>query len=161
MHGVIAWCGFFGAWLLFAGPVYQAALELHEQDIEEEQLAAAREGVRIRPISPWWWLLPPVRYWLGRRRAREYREAMLRALADEHLNSLVRFLDKANGWLLVALGGLLIAAKETGELVEYHHWPTVLFWVLLVVMAALCALYTVARMRRSHDILTTRDQRQP
>lgn len=27
VHELIAWCGFLGAWLLFAGPIYQAALE--------------------------------------------------------------------------------------------------------------------------------------
>jgi hypothetical protein len=31
VDGVIAWCGFVGAWLLVAGPIYQAALELPER----------------------------------------------------------------------------------------------------------------------------------
>jgi hypothetical protein len=28
MEQLVAWAGFFGAWLLFAGPLYQANLEL-------------------------------------------------------------------------------------------------------------------------------------
>ena len=49
---------------------------------------------------------------------------------------LVRFINKATGWLYVALGALLIAVKETWELVEYNEWPTWLFWVLIVADAA-------------------------
>ncbi len=30
MEHLIAWAGFLGAWLLVAGPVYQAALELRQ-----------------------------------------------------------------------------------------------------------------------------------
>jgi hypothetical protein len=54
MDGVIAWCGFFGAWLLVAGPVYQAALELQEQDIERERLQEATAQVPAPdPVSAW------------------------------------------------------------------------------------------------------------
>ena len=30
----IAWSGFLSAWLLVAGPIYQAAIELEEEDVE-------------------------------------------------------------------------------------------------------------------------------
>jgi hypothetical protein len=29
---LVAWCGFFGAWFLVAGPIYQAALEAVRDD---------------------------------------------------------------------------------------------------------------------------------
>jgi hypothetical protein len=34
MNQVIAWAGFLGAWLLVAGPLYQGALELREEDVD-------------------------------------------------------------------------------------------------------------------------------
>ena len=46
MHELILWSGFFGAWLLVAGPLYQAALELSEEDISRDDMA----GVE-RPLS--------------------------------------------------------------------------------------------------------------
>jgi hypothetical protein len=48
VHELIAWCGFFGAWFLVAGPVYQAALELEEEGLERDTFA---------PRSPGWWVL--------------------------------------------------------------------------------------------------------
>ena len=42
MNQVIAWAGFLGAWLLVAGPLYQGAIELREEEVD-------REGSRHRP----------------------------------------------------------------------------------------------------------------
>ncbi|WP_285503614.1 hypothetical protein [Actinokineospora sp. NBRC 105648] len=154
MHTLIAWCGFFGAWLLVAGPVYQAALELHEQDVERDQLAAAMQDAGPVPrVSPWWWLLPPVRYWRQRKVNRAYRKAFMAALSAEQIDVLVTFINKATAWLFVGLGGLLIATKETYELAEHHEWPTAVFWVLVVVMVVLCLLNTAARMHRTKDVV--------
>ena len=59
MHELILWCGFLGAWLLVAGPLYQAAQELDEQEFSREELATAatRSEAGDRP-SAWWWLIP-------------------------------------------------------------------------------------------------------
>ena len=63
MNQVIAWVGFLGAWLLVAGPLYQGAIELVEEDIDREAIAETTASVpRPDPPSPWWWLLPPVMY---------------------------------------------------------------------------------------------------
>jgi hypothetical protein len=40
MNQVIAWVGFLGAWLLVAGPLYQGALELREEEVDREGIAA-------------------------------------------------------------------------------------------------------------------------
>jgi hypothetical protein len=70
VDGVIFWCGYVGAWLLVAGPIYQAALELQEQDIERDRIQQVTAQVPApAPVSAWWWLLPPVRYLLAQRRS--------------------------------------------------------------------------------------------
>jgi hypothetical protein len=151
VEGFIAWCAFLGGWLLFAGPVYQAALELDEQHIDQEDVhAVAASVVQPPPVSAWWWLIPPVGYLLSRRRSDRYRKAVMAAMSTEQMKQFLAFVNKATGWLMVAGGALLIAAKETWILVDHYEWPVWVFWGLAVVMATLGALYTAARMSRSH-----------
>src|SRR5262245_46427725 len=77
MDQVIDWAGFLGAWLLVAGPLYQGALELREEDVDREGLEASKARVpRPESPSPWWWLLPPVFYLIRRNRSRAYRQAV-------------------------------------------------------------------------------------
>jgi hypothetical protein len=159
VHELIAWCGFLGAWFLVAGPVYQAALELEEESIERDEFADIARTLGPPPrVSPWWWLLPPVAYLLRRGRGRAYRRAVTNAMSRDQLERMVRFINKANGWLYVGLGGLLIATKETWELHEAYEWPPAVFWVLLAVMALACAANTAIRMARAHGFLATQGQ---
>ncbi len=81
MNQVMAWAGFLGAWLLVAGPLYQGALELRDEDIDHEGMEASIAGLpRPEPPSPWWWLLPPAVYVIRRRRGLAFREAALALL---------------------------------------------------------------------------------
>jgi len=150
----IAWCGFFGAWLLVAGPVSQAAQELSEIELERDRIAEAASKVsRPEPVSAWWWLLPPVKMWLERRRGDSQREAYIKAQRPEDLEALMTFFNKAQGWLMVGAGGTLIATKETWELHEVYEWPEWVFWGLVVVMLVGSLLFTVSRERRKRRIL--------
>lgn len=81
MNQVIAWAGFLGAWLLVAGPLYQGALELREEDVDREGMEASIAQIpRPEPPSPWWWLLPPAMYLIRRRSRNAFREAALAQL---------------------------------------------------------------------------------
>ncbi|MEX0428349.1 hypothetical protein AB3X52_12025 [Nocardioides sp. DS6] len=160
MHELILWCGFVGAWLLVAGPVYQAVLELREEDVERDRIAAAAHEVDPVPrLSPWWWLLPPAAYLVNRRRQDRFRRAVVDRLSDEDLEAFLSFVNKAQGWLLVGLGGFLIAAKETWELVEGNEWATWIFWVLLVAGAGVAVGHAAVRSARERVILQARRPR--
>ena len=154
MTGLVAWCGFVGAWLLVAGPLYQAAVELADADLRREELMAAKQSVAPPPaVSAWWWLLPPIGFVLHRRRDRQLRSAVMRALDARQVEQLVDFHNKATGWFLVAAGASLIAVKETWELHEHAEWSLALFWVVVVVMPVLAATYTAVQMSRSKQIV--------
>jgi hypothetical protein len=156
VESLIAWCGFAGAWLLFGGPVYQAALELQEQDIERDRMAELGEMVEgPPPVSRWWWLLPPVWYALERRRRKRWRNAVLAAMAPSELAALVNYVDKATAWLFVGLGGLLIATKETWELVEHYEWPVYVFWIVVAAMLVIASANANLRLARSRSVLAT------
>jgi hypothetical protein len=154
MEIVIVICGALGGWLLVAGPIYQAALELREQEVDREAIAAAASSIAPpRKLSPWWWLLPPVAYILHQRQSRAHGIAVMDALRPEQREQTISFLNKANGWLIVALGAFLIAFKETWELRELLDWPVVVFWVLVVVLMILCVANATFRMLRTARLL--------
>jgi hypothetical protein len=147
MDAVIAWCAFTGSWLLFAGPVYQASLELREEGLERERIEELTAGVaKPAPISAWWWLLPPVRFELGRRRSAEYRRRTMAAIGPDDLAALVRFLNKA-------FGGLLLAVNETWLLRERYDWPIGVFVVICVFAAAVGAAYPAIGAARARRLL--------
>jgi hypothetical protein len=149
MNQVIVWAGFLGAWLLVAGPLYQGAIELREEQVDREALEASAATVE-KPASPspWWWLIPPVMYLLLRRRGAAYRRAVLARLNPEQREQFARFVSKANGWFTVAAGASLLAAEQSWNVVERYRWPAWLFWALIVVMLGACALNTALRMGR-------------
>lgn len=153
MKDVIAWLAFVGAWLLFAGPIYQASIELGEQELERERIAATQASVAKPPRpSAWWWVIPILGYLVGRSRTRDYRHAVLAALDPVDRANLMRFLNKARGWWLVGLGGLLLATAETGQLCEHYDWPSYLIWVLVVIMGVLSAVYTALNVEHNRKI---------
>jgi len=155
MQHVILILGALGAWFLVAGPLFQAAVELREQEYDREEMEKATSSVQApKSISPWWWLLPPVAWVKQRRQSTAHRQAVMDALGPRQLEQTVSFLNKASGWMTVAAGAFLIAIKETFEVVELFEWPIAVFWVLVVVIPVLCVGNTAIRMKRSQQMLT-------
>jgi hypothetical protein len=150
---LISWAGFLGAWLLVAGPVYQAARELQEEEVDREAFAGVKESVpRPEPLSGWWWLLPPVAFVKQRNLSNAYREAVVKAMPGTVIQRFVHVQDKAMGWLLVAAGAFVIAIKETWELHEVQDWGFVASSALLVLMLLAALGFTAYRMRRSAEL---------
>jgi len=151
---LISMCGFVGGWLLVAGPVWQAFVELREQELDREAIEAAKTASEVAPrFSPWWWLLPPVAYVMEFRRGRANRRAFSEALPPEARKQTVDFLNKANGWVVVALGAYLFAIKETYELIELIHFPIWVFWVAIVVLPILALVNAALRIVASKGML--------
>lgn len=159
MDTLILIAGFIGAWLLFAGPVYQAVLELHDENIERDRVEAIAKKVRtIPPVSAWWWIVPPVKLILERKRSNTYRRAYFDAMTAEDSAVMISFINKATAWLFVGAGGLLIAAKETYELGEHFHWPVPVFLGVVIVMIIISIFNTGIRVRRSREIIESKHQ---
>lgn len=147
MSTIITCCGLFGVWLLFAGPVYQAALELRDHNMAYDHIATVRKSI-VRKHTSWlWWLVPPVRMWLERRRSRAFAHAFLVALPNEHVGPLLAYLDKAAAWMFVAGGALLLAIKDTLVWVRSEGWPMWIGTTGCLVLFAICVGITATRTR--------------
>lgn len=158
MDVFIHWAGFAGAWLLVAGPLFQAAVELRDEDFDSTGFDEVKGRVEAPPrISGWWWLLPPVAYFRNRRRSDAHRLAMMKELKPEQREQMVGFMNKATGWFTVAGGAFLIALKETWELAELYELPVLLYWLIVVVLSIIAVGNTVARMVRADAILHVDD----
>lgn len=140
MHTLVLWFGFLGAWLLVAGPVFQAGVELRAEEEASERFRQLSTQVEAPPaVSPWWWLIPPVHVVLTQRRRGELRRQVVDLLTPEDLEVVRRYLAIARGWTYVAGGAALIALKETWELLE-HYELSVAVYVVVVLVMGLAAL---------------------
>jgi len=154
MDLLVAWCGYLGAWVLVAGPVYQAAVELGEVKVDRSAIRSLAGSVpRPEGVSPWWWLLPPVAYVLTSRRQAVWQQQVMAALSPQQRTEFLTYSNKAAGWFIVGAGAALIGVQQAAELVKTEHWPS-LITILLVVLAAAAALaYTVRRMQLTERAL--------
>lgn len=154
MSEIMIWSGFIGTWLLFAGAVYQAALELSGEDMALERIRHVQHYVEKPPsVSYLWWLLPPLKLYLEHHRSIHYRQELMRAASPEDRELIQTFFNKSASWLIVAGGGLLIAFKESFEVSEMYTLSLLWFGLLTLVMALMSVLYTVTRMRRARRII--------
>lgn len=150
MPAAIAWFGFVSGWLLFAGPIFQAAYELAESEVDREGFRMLADEVpRPDPVSPWWWLLPPIAYIKSRQRSHGHREAWIKAMSREQRHQAVVFQQVAHGWLIVATGAYFFAIKETWELGHHHHWKGWVIVAAVVGMTILSLTHTSGRMARA------------
>lgn len=154
MAYLIHWAGFVGAWLLVAGPLLQAAIELRDEELDREGFEELRGKVdRPAPISNWWWLLPPVAYVKNRRRNDAFRRQAMSAMSPQLRTQYVGFTNKASGWFAVAGGASLIFLKEAWELAELYEVALWVYLVVVVLLAIAAVANTIVRLSRSDDII--------
>ncbi|CAN5214693.1 hypothetical protein BH11ACT3_BH11ACT3_23860 [soil metagenome] len=158
MEYFIHWAGFVGAWLLVAGPLVQAALELRDENLDRDSLTSMQADIPERPkISKWWWLLPPVAYIKNYRRQKAQRDAYMRAMTREQREQMVGFGNKASGWFFVAGGAFLIFMKEAWELNHLYEVPTFVYWIVVVVLAIAAIASTIIRLSVSDKMIHADD----
>jgi hypothetical protein len=149
--------GLVGAWCLYVGPVYQASLELRAQEMMRQRIVGiAKQLKEPSNISAWWWLLPPIRWYLERKRTLAFRERWVNALSIEDNEALHAYMHKAAGWLLVAGGGLLLAIKETHAFCMYCKLSMIVFVALSIFGAFVGVFWTIMRIRASETRLAER-----
>lgn len=143
-----------------AGSIYQAALELRDQDIERDRIKMAAAKVEPIPkVSGWWWLIPPIKFVRERKRDDLYRKAYLDAMTKEDAESLMAFLNKSQAWAYVGFGGFLLALKETYELLHLNSIDSIPLFILIVFLLSVISITnTVVRIRHSEDMLTQKDE---
>ncbi len=146
-----------GSWLLFAGPIYQAALELRDEDIQVDRIRAAGSTVgKQAKVSAWWWLVLPVALYLRFRNNKEYQRRFTLALDHEDLESMISFRNKASAWLFVAVGGFCIACKETFGLTRWYAWNNFILAGLIIGMLFLSIFNLIYNLKRSEKIIRLR-----
>jgi len=161
MHAVILWLGLVSAWFLFAGSIYQAALELQDEDIEIDRIREAGRKVSApSKVSVWWWLLPPIKIFLEYRKRRAYQRQYIKALTQEDLEAMISFRNKATAWQMVAVGGLLFAIKETYELTEYLEWDHAIFFSLIALLGLASIAHLITRLLRSKALVQLNEKSQ-
>ncbi|MFJ6699970.1 hypothetical protein ACIQM4_28485 [Streptomyces sp. NPDC091272] len=154
MDMIAAWCGFVGAWVLVAGPVYQGTVEMSGVTrVRSAVRTQAQDVAHPERVSPWWWLLPPVAYVMTHRKESAWQQQVMASLTPEQRTEFLALSNKGAGWFMVGSGAMLIGFKEAVELVEILHWPppTALALVLLAAGAALG--YTVYRVHLTQQTL--------
>lgn len=159
MEYVVHWAGFVGAWLLVAGPLVQAAMELRDEQVDRDAIqTVSGQTAELPPMSNWWWLLPPVAYVKMQRRGRVRREASIRALSVTQREQMLGFMNKATGWVYVAGGAFLIFVKEAWELAELYHLPFAVYVAVVVLLGLLAVINTVVRLRATDQMIHVGDE---
>jgi hypothetical protein len=139
--------------LLFAGPVYQGAVELDEVEVDREAIRSQADAVApSERISPWWWLLPPVAYVKTTRIQNAGRQQVMASLTPEQRVQFLTYSNKATGCFIVGGGAALIGIQQAAELVETLHWPGLVTIPFAAAAAAAALAYTVRRMHLTRCI---------
>lgn len=158
MDLAFAICACVGSWLLVAGAVYQAALELADEELDCRQIADVASALpKPKRVSAWWWLLPPLAYVFKLRRANLHRERIMAALDPVQRQQTVSFFNKSGGWLIVATGAYLLAVVATWQMDEALDWPGATVWIIVAVATVVCIGYTVRQMLRTQRLLARVD----
>lgn len=157
MEMIILIAGFLGGWLLVAGSVYQAALEMLEQDIGTDELREAGSKVEKPPrVSAWWWLVPPIRLYLAKRRRDAYMQSYFASLDAVQSEALTSYFHKSTAWLYVGIGSFLLATKETYELLEHAHILMGFLILIIFVLLVLSVFNTAIRIRHTEQLLESK-----
>jgi hypothetical protein len=150
--------GFIGGWLLFAGSMFQAWVELAREGRHLDRASLFNDMPPVEPASSWWWLFPPAKLLIDRHRRDAAREKLLHALPPEALETIVSFKNAAAAWQFVAVGGICLALKETYDLGQMLDWNPLLYVLVVALMLFLSIGHVLLRKRRSTEMVRASTQ---
>ena len=143
-----------GDWLLFAGPLLQAAIELREEadgwdDVHKHLRQATRSDDWPKRVSFLWWLLPPVKVHLERKRSDRARSIISRELSDEELKMFRIFGLKARAWVIVSGGAWLMALATSYQVLcgEFHF--SLIGWAVAIIFISFACLSSITAIFRN------------
>ncbi|KRO17723.1 hypothetical protein [Lacticaseibacillus saniviri] len=145
---------FIGGWMLYFYPLYQGVLELSEQKRVIDKFRGT--DVAYPPVSPWYWLLPPLK--ISKEKQRGIQILRDRVDQEEESDELLRFFNRATAWFYIALAGILNGIVVTGTMLD-QWWPAASVWLSIgldLVMIALGVVHVRYRMgrRRGQKLMT-------
>jgi hypothetical protein len=150
MATIILWIYAAGCWLIFAGSIYQAALDIKEQDIEFDRIRqVGRDIHKERNVSAWWWLFPPIKISKESKNHKEYERRYLKALSSEDTESMVNLRSKTTAWLYVGVGALLVSIEATWSVTEHYKLKIWLFVITCIAVAYICIVNMITSIRRA------------
>jgi hypothetical protein len=154
METVLQIIAFIGSWLLFAGPIYQAALELQDEDIELDRIRSTGDVLRKEAhISGWLWVVPPYALYKRSKNKKIFMQKYLNSLTQVDIEQLISFRSKATAWMLVAIGGFCIASNETYILMHDIHWSIFVFILIVLAMLIASIAHLIYRIKQDHKLI--------
>lgn len=144
---------FVGVWMLYIFPLYQGIEELSEQKRVLRKFSVG--GKKYPQVSPWWWLLPPVK--ISKEKQRGIKILKDNFSEEEDVRALFHFFNKTTGWFYIAIAGLLNGIVATAELAAALPFTVPLVGQLavdlvIIVSGLLHARYRVSRRREQRLI---------
>lgn len=135
MDSIVIIIELIGAWLLFAAPLLQATLELHEENESWDAIKNKHRAYHqpiIKKSYFLWWLIPPLKILFEKRRIRKIKHLYSDVkLSSETTRRLHRYGLKANGWSGVTLGGWCIAVSTSWDVTKHFNLP-IAIWLCLI-----------------------------
>jgi len=136
-------------WLLFTFPMYQGLMELSDYRNIFSKFDQYRGD--YHEISPWYWLIPPVKIILERNRAMKVIKRFVKS--DHDIKVFISFNDKATAWYFVSLGGWIDLITSIYDILEgLHLTHFILFFLLISLIATMSgffsAYYRVSEIRQ-------------
>lgn len=111
---VLTILGFIAEWLLFTFSLHQAVIELSEQKEALDDIKLA--STKYRSVSPFYWLFPPLKVWLEKKRMEKILHDI--TVNTKDFDELFGLSNRAIAWAYLAVAEIFISAIATNEVLE-------------------------------------------
>lgn len=136
-------------WLLFTFPMYQGLMELSDYRNIFSEFNQYRGD--YHEISPWYWLIPPVKIILERNRAMKVIKRFVKT--DHEIKVFISFNDKATAWYFVSLGGWMELITSIYDILQTlklanFRWIFLVVSLIVTLTGFFSAYYRVSEIRQ-------------